>query len=252
MKIIVNADDLGKSIEVNDAIFALIARRLVTSSSILVNAPAFEDAVEKIHRCPQCSFGIHLNVTEFPPLTSNPSFKGFLDEQGNFLRENLYRPINLSLLQAIFSEWCAQIDKALLHGIKISHIDSHDHIHTRKLQLFPCLKWIQKKYNISKVRITKNIYSSIDPIRSKTLHYKKKIYNYALKKFYPTVTTSGFTDFTNFLKVARIERPSHSSIEIMVHPGHPNQYFVDEISLLLTPWIDELAFQVKLINYDEL
>jgi predicted glycoside hydrolase/deacetylase ChbG (UPF0249 family) len=250
--VIVNADDFGMSPEVNEATFALISRQIVTSATIMVNAPAFEPAVAKINRYPKCSFGIHLNVTEFHPLTTHAAFKDFLDENGNFRRENLFIPIGPPLVHAIFCEWCAQIEKALSHGIKISHIDSHDHIHARKPQLFPCLKLIQKKYKISKVRIAKNIYSPRDPIRSKTLHYKKKVFNYAIKKFYPTITTVGFTDFTSFLEAAKHEMISHDLIELMVHPGNPEQLFIDEIALLLNPWVDELPFKINLISYNDL
>ena len=218
----------------------------------MANAPAFADAVANIDRYPQCSFGIHLNVTEFQPLTCNPAFQDWLDEKEHFRRENLDLPIGLPLMQAVFDEWCAQIEKVRLHGVNISHIDSHDHMHIRKPQLFPYLKRIQKKYNINKVRIPKNIYSSKSPIRSKMLHCKKKVYKYALRKFYPTVTTSGFTEFASFLDAARIEKPHHTSIELMVHPGHPDPLFVEEMSLLQSRWVDELPFKVKLISYHEL
>jgi len=250
--LIVNADDFGMSPEVNEAIFALISRQIVTSATIMVNAPAFEPAVAKINRHPQCSFGIHLNVTEFRPLTTHPAFKGFLDEKGSFRRENLYLPLGAPLVHAIFCEWCAQIETALSHGVKISHIDSHDHIHTRRPQLFPCLKLIQKKYKISKVRIAKNIYSPRNPIRSKTLHYKKKVFNYAIKKFYPTITTVGFTDFTSFFEAAKNGTVSHDLIELMVHPGNPEPCFIDEITLLLKSWVEELPFNINLISYNDL
>lgn len=252
MDVIVNADDFGMNTDVNDAIFELISRQRITSSTIMVNAPAFKQAVSIIKRCPKCSFGIHLNITEFPPITNNPVLKEFLDENGHFRRENLYSPIGVPLMHAIYCEWCAQIEKALLHGIKISHIDSHDHIHTRKPQLFPCLKLIQRKYNISKVRIAKNIYSISSPIRSKTLHYKKKVFNYATRRIYPTKTTVGFTDFTSFLETAKTTVIPFNSVEVMVHPGNPGQFYVDEIGLLLTSWKDELLFNINLINYNKL
>jgi chitin disaccharide deacetylase len=256
MKIIINADDLGFSNEVNNAIFALISRQLVTSSTIMANAPAFEDAVEKIHRHPKCSYGIHLNITEFPPLTANPGLKSLLDEDKNFRRTNLDlslgNPLGNPMMRAIFEEWCAQIDKVRSHGIEISHIDSHDHMHIRKPQLFIVLKWLQKKYDLNKVRISRNIYSPRAPIRSNLLHYKKKLYNYAIKKYYPSTTTSGFTDFVTFLEVTQINKIPHKSIELSVHPGNPQQFFVDEVSLLKTSWIDRLKFNINLISYNEL
>ena len=48
MKIIINADDLGLSCLVNDEIFSLIANGRITSSTIMANAPATEDALASL------------------------------------------------------------------------------------------------------------------------------------------------------------------------------------------------------------
>ncbi|MGQ9919950.1 MAG: ChbG/HpnK family deacetylase, partial [Desulfobacca sp.] len=47
MRLIVNADDLGLSPEVNEGIFALMSRRQLTSATILANAPSWEAAVRE-------------------------------------------------------------------------------------------------------------------------------------------------------------------------------------------------------------
>jgi chitin disaccharide deacetylase len=250
--VIVNADDLGMSAKINEAIFALVACHKITSCTIMANGPAFVAAAEKIHCYPQCSFGIHLNITEFQPLTTNADLGDVLDASGNFRKTNMHRRMGIRLMRAILGEWCAQIEKALSYGVKLSHIDSHDHVHVRKPQLIYCLKHLQKKYDISKIRISKNIYSSMHPIKSRALLYKKKLYNYSIKKFYPTKTTHGFTDLATFIKALRIKKISYHSVELMVHPGNPKQYFIDEIALLNTSWCDDIPIKVNLINYHEL
>jgi chitin disaccharide deacetylase len=250
--VIVNADDLGMSVEVNGAILSLASRYLVTSSTLMANGPAFKDAIEQIHRYPHCSFGIHLNATEFQPLTTNAALKRALDARGNFRKENMHLPMGIALMRAIYAEWCAQIEKARAHGVNISHIDSHDHIHARKPQLLFYLKRIQKKYNIPKIRISKNIYSSSHPIKSKALYYKKMIFNYLIKMFHPAITTSGFTDFTTFLEAAKLNKIPHDSVELMVHPGNPKPEFVEETALLQNWRLDEIPFAINLINYHEL
>ena len=72
MRIIINADDLGISQEVNDAIFGLMAEGKVTSATILANGPAVEEAARRVAEFPECSFGVHLNLTEFKPWTMGP------------------------------------------------------------------------------------------------------------------------------------------------------------------------------------
>ena len=74
MKIIINADDLGMSVEVNSAISSLLEEEKITSSSIMSNAPYFEEAVNIAKNFPNYSFGIHLNLTKFKPLTEHQSF----------------------------------------------------------------------------------------------------------------------------------------------------------------------------------
>jgi chitin disaccharide deacetylase len=83
MQVIVNADDLGMSREVNEAIFDLMARGRVTSASLLANAPATEEAIRTIPKFPQCSFGAHLNITEYEPLCRAADLLGLLDGEEN-------------------------------------------------------------------------------------------------------------------------------------------------------------------------
>ena len=85
MKIIINADDFGMSLNVNDAILDLLAREKISSSTILANGPFVEQACAQIHRFPQCSFGVHLNVTEFRPVSQTPALDRLLDSRGEFI-----------------------------------------------------------------------------------------------------------------------------------------------------------------------
>src|SRR5690349_11238443 len=70
--VIINADDLGMSERVNEAIFDLMAQGRVTSATVMANGPAFRHAISGISRFPACSFGAHLNLTEFAPVTGGP------------------------------------------------------------------------------------------------------------------------------------------------------------------------------------
>jgi predicted glycoside hydrolase/deacetylase ChbG (UPF0249 family) len=65
MLLIVNADDLGASEPINEEIFRLMESGLVTSATLMANAPAFHHAIKQIRHFPNCSFGVHLNLTAF-------------------------------------------------------------------------------------------------------------------------------------------------------------------------------------------
>ena len=91
MKVIINADDFGLNGNVNDSILELISRRRITSATLISNAPAVEHAIKMIRRNGHhCSFGVHLNLTQFEPLTpirDRGILSACLDDNGCFFRE---------------------------------------------------------------------------------------------------------------------------------------------------------------------
>ena len=245
MRLIINADDLGRSLEVNEAIFTFLDLGLVTSSTIIANSPHVDRALSNLAHFPRCSFGIHLNITEFRPLTPSPALGSLLDQTGNFslakFREAVF---SHQLREAIVSEWEAQVRKLQSRGLAISHMDSHQGVHTEP-RLFWVLKRLQHKFGLRKVRLKENIGSS-----SGKLHLRAGWWNLALRLIYRTRTTSGFTDFSTFLQVSPSLGGRYPTMEVMVHPGHP--HFAGETAALLTSWRERLPFPVNLINYNEL
>src|SRR3989304_9858695 len=84
VRIIINAEDFGASREVNNAISELMSQGKITSASILANSPEYKRAVEITKLYPECSFGVHLNLTEHRPLTKDNAFRPILNQEGNF------------------------------------------------------------------------------------------------------------------------------------------------------------------------
>jgi predicted glycoside hydrolase/deacetylase ChbG (UPF0249 family) len=249
MLMIINADDLGMSTAVNEAIFDLMERGHVTSSSLLVNAPAGEEAIIESRRRKNRSFGVHLNATEFRPVTRNAELSPILDSSGNFAGDLIRSTrITSQLREAIFQEWSAQIERLLTMGVTPSHIDSHHHVHTIP-GLFFVLKRVQRRFGIRKVRISKNIYPA-KAQAPRSLLLRKILWNAALRNYYPTITTSGFTSLADFFDAAQHQKIRYRSVELMVHPGGLGNR--EESELLITPWRDRLPFQVTLINFGSL
>ena len=222
----------------------------MTSATLLANAPNTEDACERVKDLHLCSFGVHLNVTEYSPLSGPAKLEPLIDQRGAFVWENIRRvPIDSDLADGIFEEFCAQIEKLKCCGIAVSHIDSHDHIHTIP-RIFPLLKKLQKKFQIRRVRLSRNVYALNERVAT-SLRIKKAVYNFALRNYYPTVTTQGFSDFNTFYTRGTARNMKHRSFEVMVHPGN-RHYGEDEIGLLHSPWREALRFPVRLISYNEL
>jgi predicted glycoside hydrolase/deacetylase ChbG (UPF0249 family) len=242
--VIVNADDLGMNQRVNREIFRLMEAGVVTSATMLANGDAVEEAALAAQRFPHCSFGVHLNLTEFQALTRSGGLGPILDETGRF-KGNHIREIGIgaAIKGAIFGEWCAQIDRLLALGIKPSHIDSHHHTHTIPA-LLPVLRSVRKKYAIERIRISRNVYVPTDPV---VLRMKKAGYNTALRWFAGFKTTQFFSGLDMFL--ASGGGAGVSSIELMVHPGSTDS---ETESDALIQWVRNCKPDVKLISYKEL
>jgi predicted glycoside hydrolase/deacetylase ChbG (UPF0249 family) len=133
-RLIVNADDLGADEARNAGIFEAVDAGAVTSVSVLANGPAFPDVPGRIAAAARLgiSCGIHLNLTEGKPLT--PGLAGLTDCDGRFpgkteAHRRLMRRGGQALEDAIGLECSAQIEALLKAGIRIDHLDGHQHIH---------------------------------------------------------------------------------------------------------------------------
>ncbi len=131
MLIIVSAEDLGGDPALNDEIFALTQSKAVTSASVIANGPAFAHAAKALRHFCDCSFGVHLNLTAFPPLRPSPHLQPILDENGSLYEKLFEAPFTSQLQRAVLDELTAQVERAVAAGIAVSHFDSHHHIHTR-------------------------------------------------------------------------------------------------------------------------
>ncbi len=105
--LIVNADDLGLSAEVDRGLFEAHDRGIVTSASLLVDEPDTEAAVEQARQRPDLSLGIHVAF----------------DQRGKLF-------VDMQDLPAVQR----QIDRQLATFVRLTggpptHIDSHHHLH---------------------------------------------------------------------------------------------------------------------------
>jgi chitin disaccharide deacetylase len=246
--IIINADDLGMSAHVNETVFELMADRRISSATLIANGPALHQAATQLKQFPHCSFGAHLNLTQFEPVTGGQGARLLVNRAGQLTRAIETRFPTIGVLRAAYEEWCAQIDRLVSMGVSISHLNSHHHVHTRP-HLFPVLKAVQRRYGIRKVRLAKNLYSAREPC-TPGLYRKKRMYNWALRHVYRTHTTDAFTELLTFVDVARDRSIRSRSVELMVHPGASNA--AEETALLESDWAANLHLPMKLISFTDL
>jgi predicted glycoside hydrolase/deacetylase ChbG (UPF0249 family) len=129
-RLIVQADDLGETLEITHGILECIDKGVVTSTTILANMPGTEHALkEAAKRGSVASFGVHLNLCDGLPLTESLTLT---QPDGTFhpKRSIALRAITGRLdLDEVKTELYAQVARIQAGGIHISHFDSHKHLH---------------------------------------------------------------------------------------------------------------------------
>jgi chitin disaccharide deacetylase len=251
MLLIVNADDLGASEPVNEAIFSLMDAGLVKSATLMTNAPGFQRAAQRLCDFPRCSFGVHLNLTAFAPLSGPQGLEAVLDADGRFSKRLLETPIPARLRGALLRELRAQVQRALDAGVPVSHFDSHHHMHTIPA-LFPVLKSLQREFEIRKVRSTINLLPEGGRMGA-LRRLKKGLFNFALRNVYATSSPRGLGNFRDFHALLSAQRaPRLESLELMVHPGTGTPHYEQEVAQLKSGWRAWLSPGTVLGSYLEL
>lgn len=252
--IIINADDLGRSIAVNDQVFELVRSRTVTSATVVAGGEALQNAANRCKDYPDCSFGAHLYLTEFRPITSMSEAGSLIGPDGRFNNDVRASQLTRNVRIAIGREWIAQIGRLRFAGIPVTHLDSHKHVHTMPV-LFGILKDVQRATGIRKIRISLNCYA--EPVSAFRL-FTKALFNCALRHYFTTATTTHFASFAIFVDLLhRGKLPRASSIELMVHPGaatymtNPAAY-EREMATLRRDWQAALPWPHKLISYHDI
>lgn len=125
---IVNADDFGLSVGVNKGIIRAYRQGIVSSTSMLVNMPAWAHARDLARACPGLAVGLHFNLVSGRPLSKPEQVATLINEQGEFDGEpgRLARanPVHIA------RELAAQLARLQAARIDVTHIDSHRHVHS--------------------------------------------------------------------------------------------------------------------------
>lgn len=154
--LIVNADDLGWTEGVNRGIVEAHRNGIVTSASLLANGSAFASGVEVARSVPGLGVGVHLNLSDGPPVAARELVTSLVNDRGEFEGgpENLLLRVARGglALHEVEQEWEAQIEKVRDAGIQPTHLDGHKHVHMLP-GLFEIALRLAKRYGIGAIRV---------------------------------------------------------------------------------------------------
>lgn len=119
-RLIINADDFGFTTDVNAGIVHAHREGVLTSTTLMANGAAFDDAVRLSRETPTLDIGCHLVLVQGRSLvTGHP-----LPETPVRLLQTLARR-----RLDVYAELRAQIEALVKAGIRPTHLDTHKHTH---------------------------------------------------------------------------------------------------------------------------
>jgi len=288
-RLIINADDFGLTERINDAIIECHQKGIVTSTTLMANGPAFDNATERARTEQKLGIGIHLNLSEGTPISDPSQLRSLINETGRFylspvqmLRKLMDRGISLGKVEM---ELRAQIEKVLNAGIEVTHLDGHKHVHLIPQFLQIALRLAQE-YKIPAIRCARegttrllslagrNWRSSPTVLKQyftgKALSIlantmKARIESAGLKApdYLLGITSTGFLDSHHLINL--IARLPDGTSELVCHPGYVDKQLMEsptrllqqretEITALVSPEVKEWLNRrgVQLVNYRNL
>ena len=287
-QLIVNGDDFGLTEDVNRGILVAHRDGILTSTSLLANGSAFEQAITSSRNFLQLSVGVHLNLSQGNPVSPANRIRSLVNEQGDLHLSplNLWARIlrrQLSL-EDIRTECRAQILKVIDAGIAPSHIDGHLHVHLLP-QLSPVLIQVAHEFGIRHVRCPTEVLDMTLPLIWKTngnslRALKRSLVAYGVSSFAERLREhlriSGITcpnaffglAHTGFLDAnglsAILSLLSNGTTELMCHPGYESGELETfggsltrerevELIALTAPEIKELIrnLGIRLVNFSD-
>jgi len=249
-RLVVNADDFGRTPGVNAGVVEAHLHGIVTSATVMVLEPAAEEGVADVRRrAPRLSLGLHFALTGGGLPASSPDRVRSLLVDGRFPRLPADLPEDLSA-EEIARELDAQIflfEK--MAGGRPSHLDSHHHS-----ALHPS---VQPVFASAALRLGIPVRASTPAARDELRASGVRTPDRFVDGFYGKDATAE--------KLRSILRDlEDETTELMCHPGHPDEKLLSgssyarererELALLCDPETKTLVVEqgIGLVSFREL
>ncbi|HUJ82712.1 MAG TPA: ChbG/HpnK family deacetylase [Candidatus Acidoferrales bacterium] len=154
--LIVNADDFGFTPGVNEGILRAFREGILTSTTIMANGPAFDDAVSHTRDCPEIDVGCHLVLVGGKSVAPPGEIPSLAKRDGDLPKSLFELTCRLwsGMVQEadIEREFHAQVERVIAAGITPSHLDTHKHTHAHPAVMNALFR-IAKEFKILRVRM---------------------------------------------------------------------------------------------------
>jgi chitin disaccharide deacetylase len=219
INVIFNADDFGLTSGVTRAIVEASERGVILSTTAMVCRG--NDAVIREWAPRMCGdIGLHLQLTDGVPCLPSKQVSTLVTSSGAFPRtRGSIGPVDAFEVE---TEWRAQIARLRVLGVKISHIDTHHHVHWRE-DLLPVYVELARSLQL--------------PARSGAPHITAALRAAGVPCPAVCDLTWGVGNITSshLIRLVRKNAALHAGevIEIMCHPGHVDGDLLEASTLVI-------------------
>jgi hopanoid biosynthesis associated protein HpnK len=156
-RLVVNADDFGRSHSVNQAVIRAHREGILTSASLMVNEPPAGEAVALARKNPGLGVGLHLVLVCGAAALPSEKIPQLADARGQFGTNPAaagWRYFVCGKCRAqLRREIAAQFEKFRATGLPLDHVNGHLHLHLHPV-VFGILMENAERWGITALRLT--------------------------------------------------------------------------------------------------
>jgi hopanoid biosynthesis associated protein HpnK len=269
-RLIVNADDFGRSHSINQAVIRAHREGILTTASLMTNEPGFDEAVALARENPRLGVGLHLALlcghSALPPaqipglvnerseFTESPGAAGFR----YFFRRELKEQLRAEIHQ--------QFQRFQATGLTLDHVNGHLHLHLHPT-VFRILMEDAAQLRIHRMRLTFDPFWLNARLASGFWIYRAFhciVYHLLSARARPSFKKRGIKHTIRvfgLLQNARVDEPYVSRLLPQLPPGDSELYshpsldeFKNEFDALVSPRVREQIEKlgIELIRYQDL
>jgi len=168
-RLIVNADDFGRSHSINEAVIRAHGEGILTTASLMVNEPGLDEAVALAKQNPKLGVGLHLSLLCGRAALSPEKIPGLVNPRGEFSENPVATGFRYffqrGLQQQLRAEIHAQFEKFRATGLPLDHVNGHLHLHLHPT-VFRILMDDAEKLGIRRLRLTQEPFWMDVPLAS--------------------------------------------------------------------------------------
>jgi hopanoid biosynthesis associated protein HpnK len=158
-RLIVNADDFGRSHSINSAVIRAHREGILTTASLMVNEPGFDEAVKLAKENPKLGVGLHLTLLQGHSALPPEKIPGLVNSRGEFSESPVGVGMNYffkrNLREQLRAEIHAQFGKVHSTGLPLDHVNGHLHLHLHPT-IFKILMQDSEHLGIRHLRLTRD------------------------------------------------------------------------------------------------